>query len=114
MRGPAEDCQRQGIAFLPLVMESMGGWHATAERQVKKLGSCLARHTGQSEEEAISHLWGRLGILLQRGNAAMATLGCTWLHLAVPGCIGCTWLYLTGSYCTWLHLTPLFLKGSLF
>ena len=71
VRGAAEDCQRQGISFLPLVVESMGGWHATAERQVKKLGSCLARHTGQSEGEAISHLWGRLGILLQRGNAAI-------------------------------------------
>merc|ERR1711989_245024 len=80
----AEDCQRQGIAFLPLVVESMGGWHATAERQVKKLGSCLARHTGQSEEEAISHLWERLGILLQRGNAAMATLGCTYFRDQVP------------------------------
>ena len=56
MRRPAEDCQRQGIAFLPLVVESMGGWHATAERQVKKLGSCLARHTAQSEGEAISQL----------------------------------------------------------
>ena len=56
MREPAEDCQRQGIAFLPLVVESMGGWHATAERQVKKLGSCLARHTAQSEGESISQL----------------------------------------------------------
>ena len=71
MRGAAEDCQRQGIAFLPMVVESMGGWHSTAEREVKKLGSCLARHTGQCEGEAISHLWGRLGILLQRGNAAI-------------------------------------------
>ena len=68
----AEDCQRQGIFFLPFVVESKVGWHATAERQVKKLGSCLARHTaGQSEGKAISHLWGRLGILLQRGNAAI-------------------------------------------
>ena len=38
VRGAAEDCQRQGIAFHPLVMDSMGGWHATAERHVKKLG----------------------------------------------------------------------------
>ena len=30
-----------------------------------------ARHTGQLEGEAIAHLWGRLGILLQRGNAAI-------------------------------------------
>ena len=42
---------------------------------MKKLGSALARHTGQLEGEAIAHLcqrlWGRLGILLQRGNAAI-------------------------------------------
>ena len=42
-----------------------------AEREVKKLGAALARHTGQEEGEAISHLWGRLGVLLQRGNAAI-------------------------------------------
>ena len=71
MRGAEEECRRQGIAFLPLVAESMGGWHASAEKEVKKLGSALALHTGQPEGEAISHLWGRLGILLQRGNAAL-------------------------------------------
>ena len=31
----------------------------------------VARHTGQDKAEAVSHLWGRLGILLQRGNAAI-------------------------------------------
>ena len=51
--------------------ESLAGWHQCAEREVKKLGSALARHTGQLEGEAIAHLWGRLGILLQRGNAAI-------------------------------------------
>ena len=39
--------------------------------EVKKLGSALTRYTGQLEGEAIAHLWGRLGILLQRGNAAI-------------------------------------------
>ena len=38
---------------------------------MRKLESALARHTGQDEAEAVSHLWGRLGILLQRGNAAI-------------------------------------------
>ena len=33
--------------------------------------SVLARHTGQEESEAVHHLWGRLAILLQRGNAAI-------------------------------------------
>ena len=38
---------------------------------MKKLGSALARHTGQLEGEAIADLRGRLCILLQRGNAAI-------------------------------------------
>ena len=33
--------------------------------------AALSRHTGQEEGEATSHLWSRLGILLQRGNAAI-------------------------------------------
>jgi hypothetical protein len=71
MNGAAEECRRQGIAFQPLVAESFGGWHTGAQSEVKKLGVALARHTGQDEAEAITHLWGRLGILLQRGNAAI-------------------------------------------
>ena len=69
--GAEEECRRQGIAFLPLVAESFGGWHPSAEREIKKLGAALSRHTGQEEGEATSHLWSRLGILLQRGNAAI-------------------------------------------
>ena len=56
---------------ITVVEESFGGWHPGAQREVKKLGVALARHTGQEEAEAITHLWGRLGILLQRGNAAI-------------------------------------------
>ena len=71
VRGAEEDCRRQGIAFLPLAAESFGGWHSVAEHEVKKLGAALARNTGQEEGEAVRHLWCRLGILLQRGNAAI-------------------------------------------
>ena len=71
VRGAGEACRRQGIAFLPMVVESFGGWHEVAEREVRKLGAALARHTGQEEGEAIGHLWGRLGVLVQRGNAAI-------------------------------------------
>ena len=45
--------------------------YPSAQREMKKLGSALARHTVKDEAEAVSHLWGRLGILLQRGNAAI-------------------------------------------
>ena len=69
--GAEEDCRRQGLAFVPLTVEALGGWHPSAEAQVKKLGSSLALHSGQEEEETISFLWRRLSILLQKGNCAI-------------------------------------------
>ena len=71
MVGAAEACRAEGIVFLPLAAETFGGWHEVAVLQVNKLASALARHNGQEEGEAISHTWSRLGVLLQRGNAAM-------------------------------------------
>ena len=52
-----------------MAAESFWDWHSAAEQEVKKMGTALARHTVQEEGEAVSHLWGRLGVLLQRGNA---------------------------------------------
>ena len=46
-------------------------WHEAAVREVERLGAALARQSGQEEEEAVRHLWGKLGMLLQRGNAAI-------------------------------------------
>ena len=63
MRGTAEQCDQQGIAFIPVVAESMGGWHKVALEQLRKLGSALARHTG--------HLLTRASVLLQKGLSAL-------------------------------------------
>ena len=71
MRGAADACHQQGVTFLPIVVESFGGWHEAAVREVERLGAALARQSGQEEEEAVRHLWGKLGMLLQRGNAAI-------------------------------------------
>ena len=71
VRGAGELCQAQGLAFIPIVAESLGGWHSEAVVQIKKIGSALARHTGQEEGEVISHLVSRCSLLLQRGSAAL-------------------------------------------
>ena len=42
-----------------------------AVRGVKRLEAALARQSGQDEDEAVRHLWGKLAILLQRGNSAI-------------------------------------------
>ena len=73
MRGAADDCQRQGVAFIPLAFESLGGWHKTAEVQVKRIAQALARQTGREESECVSKATSRLSLLLMKGNAAILT-----------------------------------------
>ena len=70
-RNTEELCREQGIKFIPIVAESLGGWHKVALEQFRKLGSALARHTGQDEGEKTGHLVKRASILLQKGLAAM-------------------------------------------
>ena len=71
LRGAQEDCRRQGLTFLPLAVEALGGWHPVAETQIKKLGSCLALHSGQDQSETTAFLWRRLSLLVQKGNTAI-------------------------------------------
>ncbi len=71
MVASAEDCEREGIVFLPLAAESLGGWHPVAVQQVDKLAAALARHSGEEERVVTRHLWQRLAVLLQKGNSAL-------------------------------------------
>ena len=66
-----ENCRRAGMVFLPLPMETLGGWHDQTVSLVKRLGSALARQTGQDESEAIRHFAQRLAVLLAKGNSAL-------------------------------------------
>ena len=47
MTGAAEACLREGIRFIPMVVEALGGWHPVAIMEVKKLAAAKARHAGQ-------------------------------------------------------------------
>ena len=71
MSGAAAACQREGIKFLPLVVETLGGWHHVGEREVKRLVAAKARHSGEEEEQALKNIFTRLSILVMRGNAAI-------------------------------------------
>ena len=70
-RGALEDCRRQGIKFIPLAVESLGGWHELAVAEIRKLAAALARETGQEDKECQSHLYQRLSVLLMRGNCVL-------------------------------------------
>ena len=64
-------CHRQGFTFIPLAAECLGAWHPSAVTELKRLGSILARHTGEEESTSIQRLFQRLSISLMRGNAAL-------------------------------------------
>ena len=49
----------------------MGGWSEEASNLLKCLAEALARATGGSTAEVTRHLFGRLSILLQKGNATL-------------------------------------------
>ena len=59
-----EDCRRAGLAFVLLVVETLGDWEEQAEVQIKKQGAALSRRTGQEEAEKTRHLFQRLAVLL--------------------------------------------------
>jgi hypothetical protein len=80
-RKMTEACRVAGLVFIPMPMETLGGWHKKTVEQVRKIGSALARHTGQEESEAIRHLGQRLAVLLAKGNAALS-LHQMWMALS--------------------------------
>ena len=85
--GAEEECRRQGIAFLPLIAETFGGWHAGAEREVKKLGAALARHTGQEEARC--------------NTMHVHTIQCNTLQFTfhyITELYGLEWYYIISSY----------------
>ena len=56
---------------MPIAAESLGAWHSSAIAEVKRLGSALARHTGEEEGITIARLFQKLLVCLMRGNAAL-------------------------------------------
>jgi hypothetical protein len=66
-----EKCCSAGIVFLPLAIETLGGWNSDAITHIRKLGRQLARHSSTDEGTTIRHLFQRLSVFLQRGNATL-------------------------------------------
>lgn len=69
--GAGDECLAAGIAFIPLAVESLGGWHAVAVDTINRLAKAKARHTGDLEEVICRRSWQKLGLLVQKGNCAL-------------------------------------------
>ena len=71
LRKYGERCEGEGILFLPMAVDTLGGWHPEALEVITRLGRQLARNVGKLDEEVVRHLRQRLGVLLVRDNVAM-------------------------------------------
>ena len=64
-----EACRTAGIDFIPLPLDTFGGWGDSTVREVKRMGSSLARHSGAEQSESIRHLIQRVSVALMKVNA---------------------------------------------
>ena len=81
MRAAYDACDAQRVSFIPLPVETFGGWHPLAERQISRLGRELARSPANASQEVSSkHLFQRLALSIQKGNAALILSRSTDIH----------------------------------
>ena len=71
MNQAGEACRREGLVFVAMPWETLGGWHDQTVEQIKKLASAQARQTGEDRSETTRHLYQKLSVLLTRGNASL-------------------------------------------
>ena len=88
VQGAAQACQDQGIAFLPIAMETLGRFHKVALEQVKRIGAAVARHQGIEELVATKQLFQRLLVTLMQSNAALLMSRRPDTDMAVPEVYG--------------------------
>jgi hypothetical protein len=64
-------CRANGITFIPLAAETLGGWGKEAVEVISSVGHLQGLRHGTDPKEAIKYLYQKLSIALWRGNATM-------------------------------------------
>ena len=71
MRKHAINCRDAGLFFEPLVVETFGGWDATAVKTLKTIATHCAPRKSIAPDLETKQFFQRLSIALQRGNASL-------------------------------------------
>ena len=64
-------CERENLFFVPLAVETFGGWDLQAIDTFKRISSALARYEGLDEGVVSYQFVNRLSVQLMRDNAAL-------------------------------------------
>ena len=52
----SQNCKAEGMVFVPLAVDTLGGWQEEALEVFNKLGCQLAMVVGRDEGETVQHL----------------------------------------------------------
>ena len=64
-------CQSNGVFFVPLVVETLGGWDSDAVFHLRAIAKQACSRSPSPSETAIRQLFQRLSVILQRANSGM-------------------------------------------
>ena len=82
----AARCEAQNLAYVPVAIDTFGGWHSLALETINKLSQELARATDNELGVVRRHFRQRLAIGFLRDNVAM--LGARKPFFASPEVVG--------------------------
>ena len=79
----SEACQSAGVSFVPMVVETLGGWDEEAVRTITAIGRSQGQRLGIPPSDSTRHLFQRLTVSLWRGMPACGSvaLRCILLQL---------------------------------
>ena len=64
-------CHLNGVSFIPLVVETLGGWDTDAIFHLRAIAKQAASRSPSPTETATRQLFQRLPVLLQRANSGL-------------------------------------------
>ena len=70
-RHTLEACSDEGIVFVLVFQESLGGYHERSATVLKRIALAQSRAKGTDETETIGHFFQKLSIILQKGNCSL-------------------------------------------
>ena len=93
----ASDCAARGINFIPMVVESFGGWAPQASVVLNRVSKLLAERQSVPRSTALRRLHQRLSVTLQRANARSILIRDKGLDLATANSASSAELALAGT-----------------
>ena len=80
-----EACRGAGVVFIPLVVESLGGWCKESASVIARIARLQGHRLNNDIPDSVHHLFQRLSISLWKSNATMWANRATILPPAVDG-----------------------------